>query len=179
MIRFLVCLYIFLCTTSSIWTQEKNEQPCILESLKEDRAIIHTSKGSITCLLYCEEAPLSVALFVQLAKDGFYNGLTFYRVVPKYVIEAGDPDGQDFGIAAEFGQLHQRGALAWHRLPDYQNPEKRSSGSQFYITLDTLSNLDQKYSVFGQTIEGMDILDLLEEGDIIRNIEVFYFADKH
>lgn len=172
MIKLLLYLCIVLCTTSTIWTQDKNEQ------MREDRAIIHTSKGSITCHLYLEEAPLSVALFVQLAKEGFYNGLTFYRIVPKYVVEAGDPDGHDFGVSAELNQLHQKGALAWHRLPDYQNPEKRSSGSQFYITLDTLSNLDRKYSVFGQTIEGMDVLDRLEEGDVIKGIEVLCSTKK-
>lgn len=175
MVRFLLYLWV-LCTTSIIWGQEKNS--FAFEGLKENEAIIRTSKGDITCHLYYEEAPLSVALFIQLAKEGFYNGLTFYHIVPKYVVEAGDPDGPDFGIAAELGQSHQRGALAWHRLPDYQNPEKRSSGSQFYITLETLSNLDQEYSVFGQIIQGMDVLDTLEEGDVIKSIEVFSLNEK-
>lgn len=165
-------LLLVLCTTSAIWGQEKNEHAFVFKALKENEAMIRTSKGDITCHLYYEEAPLSVALFIQLAKEGFYNGLTFYRIVPKYVVEAGDPDGPNFGIAAELGQSHQRGALAWHRLPNYQNPEKRSSGSQFYITLEDLSNLDQEYSVFGQIIKGIDILDALEEGDVIKSIEV-------
>ncbi|MGL4539702.1 MAG: peptidylprolyl isomerase [Candidatus Rhabdochlamydia sp.] len=173
--KLLLCLYMILCTTSTIRAQEKNEelfQTTNMEVLKENGARIHTSKGTIICLLY-KEAPLSVAFFIELAKDGFYNGLTFYRVVPKYVVEAGDPDGLDFGITAEIGQPHQKGALAWLRLPDYRNPKKLSSGSQFYITLENLSNLDQEYSVFGQIIEGMDILDLIEEGDVIKKIEVF------
>ena len=164
-----------LCTTSIIRAQEKNEeffQATAFES-EENRAIIHTSRGNIICHLYHKEAPRSVGFFIELIKEGFYSGLTFYRIVPKYVIEAGDPDGRDFRITAEVGQSHQRGALAWLRLPNYQNPEKLSSGSQFYITLENLSDFDQEYSVFGQIIEGMDILDLLEEGDVIKSIEVF------
>lgn len=175
--RLLLYLYAILCTTSSIRAQEK-KQEVTFEEQKEDGTIIHTSKGTITCRLYDKEAPLAVAFFIELAKGGFYNGLTFYRIVPKYVIEAGDPDGRDFGIAAEIGQSHQKGALAWLRLPNYQNPEKLSSGSQFYITLENLSNLDQEYSVFGQIIDGMDILDLIEEGDVIKNIEIFSLIEK-
>jgi cyclophilin family peptidyl-prolyl cis-trans isomerase len=164
-----------LCTTSIIRAQEKNEefsQATAFES-EENRAIIHTSRGNIICHLYHKEAPRSVGFFIELVKEGFYSGLTFYRIVPKYVIEAGDPNGRDFRIAAEIGQSPQRGALAWLRLPNYQNPEKLSSGSQFYITLENLSDFDQEYSVFGQIIEGMDVLDLLEEGDVIKSIEVF------
>ena len=175
MSKLLLYLYMVLCTISIIRAQEKNEESSEIAAfeVKEDGAIILTSKGNIICRLYCKEAPLSVGFFIELAKSGFYNGLTFYRVVPKYVVEAGDPDGRDFRIAAEIGQSHQRGALAWLRLPNYQNPEKLSSGSQFYITLENLSNLDQEYSVFGQIINGVDILDLLEEGDVIKNIEFF------
>ncbi|PWU14426.1 MAG: peptidylprolyl isomerase [Chlamydiae bacterium] len=175
MSKLLLYLYMVLCTISIIRAQEKNEEFSQVAAFepKENRTTIYTSKGDITCHLYHKEAPLSVGLFIELAKDGFYNGLTFYRIVPKYVVEAGDPDGHDFRIAAEIGQSHQRGALAWLRLPNYQNPEKLSSGSQFYITLENLSNLDQEYSVFGQIIDGMDIVDLLEEGDVIKNIKIF------
>ncbi|HEV3270274.1 MAG TPA: peptidylprolyl isomerase [Candidatus Rhabdochlamydia sp.] len=175
MSKLLLYLYMVLCTTSIIRAQEKNEefsQATAFES-EENRAIIHTSRGNIICHLYHKEAPRSVGFFIELVKEGFYSGLTFYRIVPKYVIEAGDPNGRDFRIAAEIGQSHQRGALAWLRLPNYQNPEKLSSGSQFYITLENLSDFDQEYSVFGQIIEGMDVLDLLEEGDVIKSIEVF------
>jgi len=175
MSKLLLYLYMILCTISIIRAQEKNEESSEIAAFeaKEDGTIIHTSKGNITCRLYYKEAPLSVEFFIKSAKNGFYNGLTFYRIMPKYVAEAGDPDGPDFKIAAEIGQSHQRGALAWLRLPNYQNPEKLSSGSQFYITLENLSNLDQEYSVFGQIVDGMDVLDLLEEGDVIKNIEVF------
>ncbi len=184
MSKLLLYLYMVLCTISIIRAQEKNEEFSQVAAFepKENRTTIYTSKGDITCHLYHKEAPLSVGLFIELAKDGFYNGLTFYRIVPKYVVEAGDPDGiaeagdpdrRDSRIAAEIGQSHQKGALAWFRLPNHQNPEKLSSGSQFYITLENLSNLDQEYSVFGQIIDGIDIVDLLEEGDVIKNIEIF------
>ena len=171
MSKLLLYLYMVLCTISILMAQEKNAEFSQIAPFEgEDRIIIHTSKGDILCRLYHKEAPLAVGFFIKSIIEGFYNGLTFYRIVPKHVIEAGDPGGPDHGIAAEIGQPHQRGALAWLRLPNYQNPEKLSSGSQFYITLGNLSNWDQEYSVFGHIIDGMDILDLLEEGDVIKNI---------
>lgn len=177
MSKLLLYLYMVLCTISMIRAQEKNEELSEIAAFgaEEDGTIIYTSKGNITCRLYYKEAPFSVGSFIELAKSGFYNGLTFYGIIPKYVIKAGDPNGPNYEIAAEMGQSHQRGALAWLRLPDYQNPEKLSSGSQFYITLENLSDWDQEYSVFGQIVHGMDILDLLEEGDVIKNIQIFSF----
>ena len=81
---------------------------------------------------------------MQLASGHFYDGLTFHRVVPNFVIQGGDPQGSGAGgpgytLAAEIGLPHESGALAWARLPDSVNPHRRSSGSQFYITLDKVS----------------------------------------
>jgi len=144
---------------------------------KTYEAIIHTSKGDIICQLNTQKAPLSVTNFVQLAKGGFYNGLTFHRVVPNFVIQGGDPDGKGSGgpgytLPAEIGLPHEKGALAWARLPDQVNPKKRSSGSQFYITLEKVPFLDGEYSVFGKTISGTEIVQKIQQGDKINSVEI-------
>ncbi len=141
------------------------------------QAIITTSKGQIVCDLYPEKAPLSVTNFIQLAQGGFYSGLKFHRVVPKFVIQGGDPrgDGQGgpgFTIPAEIALPHPKGALAWARLPDQMNPQRRSSGSQFYITLEPTPFLDGQYTVFGQTVSGMEVVEKIAIGDVIEKIEI-------
>lgn len=140
-------------------------------------AIIHTSKGDITCELNTKAAPLSSTNFINLAKGGFYNGLTFHRVVPNFVIQGGDPKGNGTGgpgytVPAEISLPHNQGALAWARLPDTMNPQKRSSGSQFYIALEKIPYLDGEYTVFGATVSGMDVVKKIEQGDVIKSVEI-------
>jgi len=147
------------------------------DKTKKYLAVIHTDKGDITCVLYPQQAPISVTNFIQLSKGGFYNGLSIHRVVPGFVIQGGDPDGKGTGgpgytVPAEIGLPHEVGALAWARLPDQVNPQKRSSGSQFYITLDKVAFLDGEYTVFGQTIQGMDVVRQIKQGDIIKSITI-------
>lgn len=140
-------------------------------------AVIHTSKGDITCQLNTKTAPLSSTNFIVLAQGGFYNGLVFHRVVPNFVIQGGDPKGNGTGgpgytVPAEINLPHNQGALAWARLPDSMNPQKRSSGSQFYIALEKIPYLDGEYTVFGATISGMDVVKKIEQGDQIKSIEI-------
>jgi peptidyl-prolyl cis-trans isomerase B (cyclophilin B) len=139
-------------------------------------ATIVTDKGNIVAELY-RDTPESLNNFVTLALDGFYDGLTFHRVEPGFVIQGGDPLGQGNGgpgytIPAEIKHNHPRGALAWARTGDEVNPERRSSGSQFYITLDETQFLDGAYSVFGHVIEGMDVADQIAVGDTITRIDI-------
>lgn len=153
------------------------KQAMVFEQGKKYEAVIHTNKGQIVCELDVKKAPLSVTNFIQLAKGGFYNGLTFHRVVPGFVVQGGDPTGTGTGgpgytIPAEIGLKHDKGALAWARLPDQVNPQKRSSGSQFYITLDNISYLDGEYSVFGKTLIGMDVVQNIKSNDKIEKIEI-------
>lgn len=148
-----------------------------VDATKTYTAVIETSKGTITCTLAPKEAPLGVTNFKQLADGGFYNGLTFHRVVPDFVIQGGDPDGTGSGgpgytIPAEIGLKHTKGAMAWARLGDQMNPQRRSSGSQFYITHVPTPFLDGQYSVFGQCIGGLDVVDKIAQGDIIKSITV-------
>ena len=139
-------------------------------------ATIVTDKGNIVAELY-QDTPEGLNNFVTLALNGFYDGLTFHRVEPNFVIQGGDPLGEGNGgpgytIPAEINHLHPRGALAWARTGDQVNPERRSSGSQFYIALDELTFLDGAYSVFGNVIEGMDVVDKIAVGDKIQRIDI-------
>ncbi len=150
-----------------------------IDPKKHYEAIISTNKGDITVTLNAEKAPLSVNNFVYLSKKGFYNGLTFHRVEPGFVIQGGDPlgngtGGPNYTIQGETknGLTHTKGALAWARTGDQINPEKRSSGSQFYITLQATPFLDGNYTVFGQTIAGMDVVSKIQRGDVIQKITI-------
>lgn len=164
-----------LMANESQFTEPK--QAISFEKGKSYEAVITTSKGEIICSLNPDKAPLSVTNFIQLAQNGFYDGLTFHRVVPKFVIQGGDPHGNGSGgpgytLPAEIGLPHIKGALAWARLPDEVNPSRRSSGSQFYITLEPTPFLDGQYTVFGITKSGMDVVSKIREGDKIEKIEI-------
>ena len=139
-------------------------------------ATIVTDKGNIVAELY-QDTPGGTNNFVTLAQNGYYDGLTFHRVEPGFVIQGGDPAGNGQGgpgytIPAEINHLHTKGALAWARTGDQINPERASSGSQFYVTLDATPFLDGGYSVFGQVIEGMDVAEKIAVGDKIQKIEI-------
>ena len=153
------------------------KQAMTFEKGKSYKAVIKTTKGEVVCELNHEKAPLSVTNFIQLANGGFYNGLTFHRVVPNFVVQGGDPEGTGRGgpgytVPAEIGLAHEQGALAWARLGDQMNPQKKSSGSQFYITLEKTPFLDGEYTVFGKTLSGMDVVKKIAQGDKIESIEI-------
>ncbi len=171
----------FGATTALMGEQNMNflepKQSMTFDASKQYLAVIQTTKGEIICELNTKKAPLSVTNFISLANGGFYSGLTFHRVVPGFVVQGGDPTGTGTGgpgytVAAEIGLPHEEGALAWARLPDQVNPQKRSSGSQFYITLDKVSFLDGEYTVFGRTIKGMDVVKKISQGDKINSISI-------
>jgi cyclophilin family peptidyl-prolyl cis-trans isomerase len=140
-------------------------------------ATISTAKGDIVVHLDAEAAPQTVNNFVFLARDGFYDGLTFHRVEPGFVIQGGDPNGDGSGgpgytVPAEIGLTHTKGAIAMARTSDAINPERASSGSQFYIALEALPQLDGAYTVFGQVVEGMDVVQSIAVGDVIESITI-------
>lgn len=131
-------------------------------------ATFETSMGSIKVELYGKEAPKTVANFIKLSKEGFYNGLKFHRVIPNFVIQGGDPEGTGLGgpgytVPAEIGLKHKKGAIAMARTDDSVNPKRVSSGSQFYIAVDDLPDLDGKYTVFGYITSGMDVAVKISE----------------
>jgi peptidyl-prolyl cis-trans isomerase B (cyclophilin B) len=140
------------------------------------KAIIHTSKGKMTAELYAEETPITVTNFTSLAKDGFYDGLTFHRVLPDFVIQGGCPKGTGVGgpgytidceTTAE-KQYHDRGVLSM------AHAGKNTGGSQFFVchSRTNTSHLDGGHTCFGKVIEGVDIVDDIREGDLIEKIEI-------
>jgi peptidyl-prolyl cis-trans isomerase B (cyclophilin B) len=140
-------------------------------------AIIDTERGTIVVELYPAVAPKTVANFETLVNKGFYNGLTWHRVVPDFVIQGGDPDGTGAGgpgytVPAEINpaEHHLRGSLATARQGDEVNPKRESSGSQFYICLEPQAGLDGQYTVFGGVIKGMDAVDQIQKGDHMKKI---------
>lgn len=176
-ISFLFVLSLIFCQGVFAMKPSEPKKPMQFTEGKTYKAVIHTSKGKIICELYPDKAPMSVTNFIVLAKEGFYNGLSFHRVVPSFVIQGGDPDGTGQGgpgytLPAEIGLSHAKGALAWARLPDQVNPQKRSSGSQFYITLEEIPYLDGEYTVFGHTVDGLDVVKKIKVGDKIEKVEI-------
>ena len=142
-------------------------------------AVVQTNKGTIKMGFFHDTAPQHVENFIKLVREGFYDGLTFHRYVSGFVIQGGDPDGTGQGgpgytIPAEISPKHNhvKGAVAMARLGDAQNPEKRSSGSQYYICLEPASHLNGGYTVWGEVIEGMEVVMELREGDIMEKIEI-------
>ena len=140
-------------------------------------ATISTVKGDIVVQLDASAAPLTVNNFVFLAEQGFYDGLTFHRVEPGFVIQGGDPTGTGGGgpgytVPAEIQLPHVEGAIAMARRGDEVNPTRASSGSQFYITLAPTPFLDEGYTAFGQVIEGMEVVQSIAVGDVIEKITI-------
>jgi peptidyl-prolyl cis-trans isomerase B (cyclophilin B) len=135
-------------------------------------ATIETEKGNLVLELFASDVPITVNNFVFLARDGFYDGSTFHRVIPGFMAQGGDPTGTGRGnpgyrFADEFTEhTHVAGALSM------ANSGPNTNGSQFFITYTPQHRLDGKHSVFGQLIEGMDVLKKIEPGDTIIRITI-------
>jgi peptidylprolyl isomerase/peptidyl-prolyl cis-trans isomerase B (cyclophilin B) len=141
--------------------------------VKQTALITLATGGEIRLEFFPEDAPKTVENFVTLAKKGFYNGLTFHRVVPDFVVQGGDPEGNGTGgpgytIKAEFNtRKHGRGTLAMARS---QDPD--SAGCQFYITYGAQPHLDGSYTVFGQVVSGMEHVDRIKQGDRMQSVAI-------
>lgn len=140
---------------------------------KKVTATIHTDKGVIKLELFPQDAPITVDSFITLARKGFFNNLTFHRVVPNFVIQGGDPRGDGEGgpgyqIRCEINtRPYARGAVGMALSG------KDTGGSQFFITHSPQPHLDGGYTVFGQVTSGMDVVDRIARGDAIKKIVVF------
>ena len=138
---------------------------------KGPRAVLDTARGVLIIELFPQVAPKTVARFTELVKKGFYDGLTFYRVLPKFLVQTGDPLADGTGgsgqiIPAEFNEKkHVAGTVG---MASKQDPD--SADSQFYITLEPQPLLDGKYTVFGQVIEGLEILPKIQPRDTVRKL---------
>lgn len=144
-------------------TQTETQTPAT-DAITGDTVIMEVKDfGTIKIKLNTGAAPKTAANFLKLVNEQFYDGLTFHRIAQDFVIQGGDPKGDGTGgpgytVPAEIGLKHTKGSIAMARLGDQVNPNKESSGSQFYIALNDLPMLDGQYTVFGQVIEGMDVV---------------------
>jgi peptidyl-prolyl cis-trans isomerase B (cyclophilin B) len=147
------------------------------------KALINTAKGAMTVELYEDDAPVTVANFVKLSKQGYYNGLAFHRVIPSFVIQGGCPysvdindprvgtGGPGYSINCELDgvkQYHDRGVLSM------AHSGRNTGGSQFFIchNRQNTKHLDRNHTCFGIVTEGIDIVDAIRPGDVIKSIEI-------
>jgi peptidyl-prolyl cis-trans isomerase B (cyclophilin B) len=140
------------------------------------KALIKTEKGTMTVGFYEKDAPGTVKNFVNLSKKGFYNGLTFHRVIPDFVIQGGCPQGTGVGgpgyqIKCELdgeNQYHDRGVLSM------AHAGRDTGGSQFFIchSRRNTSHLDRQHTCFGKVEEGLEVIDAIRQGDVIESITI-------
>lgn len=136
------------------------------------KAVIETDKGNIVLELFEDEAPNTVANFVKLINKGYYNGLKFHRVIPNFVIQGGCPIGNGTGgpgytIKCEINpKKHLTGTLSM------AHAGKDTGGSQFFITHSPQPHLDGVHTVFGQVIEGMDVVNAIRQGDVMKQVKI-------
>lgn len=169
---------LLVCAVGCTCNQQKQEENTQKELIMTEPIYdIHTTLGTIRVKLY-SKTPKHRANFEKLAEEGYYNDLLFHRVIEGFMIQTGDPftrdstrvdeygsGGPDYTIPAEFvpEYRHLKGALAAARRGDFVNPTRASSGSQFYLVQDenACAALDGQYTVFGQTLEGFEIIDAI------------------
>ena len=145
-----------------------------IDSDKDYTATIETDKGSIAIKLYPEHAPKTVNNFVSLARDGFYDGLIFHRVIPNFMVQGGDPTGTGrggpgykFEDEVDDNPLkHETGSLSM------ANAGPNTNGSQFFITHAPQPHLNGRHTVFGKVMDGQDVVDAIEQGDAMQSVTI-------
>ena len=143
--------------------------PMTIDTSKKYTAIIEMEKGDLVLELFAKDVPVTVNNFVFLAREGFYDGSTFHRVIPGFMAQGGDPTGTGMGGAGykfddEFTEhTHVAGTLSM------ANSGPNTNSAQFFITFTPQSGLDGKHTVFGQLVEGMDVLEKLTPRDPSQN----------
>ncbi|MCP4355935.1 MAG: peptidylprolyl isomerase [Proteobacteria bacterium] len=151
---------------------QTGEKPTMDQPTKE-YVKVETKHGDVFFEFFENDAPKHVEAFKKLTTDGFYDGLVFHRVVPDFVAQTGDPTGTGTGgpgynLKAEFNSRpHVRGALGMARS---QHPD--SAGSQFYFVLKDARFLDNEYTVFGQVVKGMEVVDQIVQGDKMDKVTI-------
>jgi cyclophilin family peptidyl-prolyl cis-trans isomerase len=139
---------------------------------REVRAVVTTSRGSFTIELLPSEAPLTVDNFVQLAQRNYFRGITIHRVVPNFVIQDGDPRGDGNGgpgyqIRCEINEVPYDRAMLGMALSG-----KDTGGSQWFVTHAPQPHLDGGYTVFGRVVAGMDVVDKIVRGDVVKSVRI-------
>lgn len=148
--------------------------PQIIRSPAVKVATIETSKGTITAELFADKVPKTIANFEKLAKQGFYNGLKFHRVIEDFMVQTGCPQGTGTGgpgykFADEF---HKDLRHSGPGILSMANSGPNTNGSQFFITHVATPWLDGKHSVFGKVLSGQEVVDSIEQGDVMKTVTV-------
>ncbi|HEY1348393.1 MAG TPA: peptidylprolyl isomerase [Ktedonobacteraceae bacterium] len=143
-----------------------------IETNRTYRVLLQTSKGEIKLELNPAEAPLTVNNFVVLARDGFYDGVVFHRVEPRFVIQGGDPTGT--GRGGPGYQFNDEPVKRPYRAGTVAmaNAGPNTNGSQFFICLEDQPSLPPNYTIFGDTISGMDVVRSIRVGDTMQTVTV-------
>ena len=162
-----VMVFLILASTAAAEMKSRKFTKEEIKKMAETRAAIETKFGNIELKFFPDVAPNHVNNFIELAKKGFYDGTTFHRVIPGFMIQGGDPNsknadkathgmgGPGYTVKAEFnGKPHKRGILSMARAAD-----PNSAGSQFFICVADAPFLDRQYTVFGEVVSGMDVVD--------------------
>lgn len=153
-------------------TQAMDEKEKV--AVKDVRIVMTTSKGDIEATLTATKTPVTVANFLNLAKRGYYNGITFHRVIPNFMIQGGDPTGTGRGGPGyRFGdEFHADLKHDSAGIFSMANAGPGTNGSQFFITHNATPHLNNRHSVFGKVTKGQDIVNAITKGDTIKSIKV-------
>ena len=145
-----------------------------IDPKKNYKATLETNKGSIELALYPEYAPKTVNNFVFLALDGFYDDLTFHRVISNFMIQGGDPTGNGTGGPGYRFEDETRGNPLTHEtgVISMANAGPNTNGSQFFITHSPQSHLNGKHTVFGKVTKGMDVVNAIRQGDVMKKVTI-------
>ena len=145
-----------------------------IDADKTYHATVETDKGTIELELYPEHAPKTVNNFVALARDGFYDGVAFHRVIPNFMIQGGDPKGTGTGGPGYTFEDEVKGNPLRHEagVLSMANAGPNTNGSQFFITHAPQPHLDGRHTVFGKVTSGQDVVDAVEQGDAIQRVTV-------
>ena len=156
-------------------TKQWNRPPAMqIDPKKSYRAVVETDKGNIELELYPQHAPNTVNNFVFLAREGFYDGITFHRVIDNFMIQGGDPEGTGRGGPGYRFEDEVKGNPLRHEtgVISMANAGPNTNGSQFFVTHSAQPHLDGRHTVFGKVIEGQAVVNAVEQGDLMVRIEV-------
>lgn len=148
--------------------------PMTIDPRKRYRVVIKTDKGTITLELYPQHAPKTVNNFVFLAKEGFYNGIRFHRVIDNFVIQGGDPTGTGRGGPGYKFEDETKGNPLTHETGSLSmaNAGPDTNGSQFFITHSPQPHLDGRHTVFGKVVEGQEVVNAIRQGDPMIDVAI-------
>lgn len=164
---------------ASAETTPAAEEPPAAEEIQDVKVVLTTSKGDIEATIFATKVPMTAANFLNLAKRGYYDGITFHRVIPNFMIQGGDPTasgrgGPGYQFADEFvdSLKHDKPGIF-----SMANAGPATNGSQFFITHKATPHLNGKHSVFGEVTEGLDVVNAIVGGDTITSIKILDSTD--